>query len=119
MTDTASLFCALDVAVSASYSEAFPNVVGEAMACGVPCVVTDAGDSARIVGGAGVVVPTRDAAGMSAAMMRLLTMDPASRAALGREARARITADYSLDRMAKRYEALYDGLRSPLSAVGN
>jgi len=54
VTDTASLFCALDVAVSASYSEAFPNVVGEAMACGVPCVVTDAGDSARIVGGAGV-----------------------------------------------------------------
>ena len=119
VTDTASLFCALDVAVSASYSEAFPNVVGEAMACGVPCVVTDAGDSARIVGGAGVVVRTRDAEGMSAAMMRLLTMDPASRAALGREARARITADYSLDRMAKRYEALYDGLRSPLSAVGN
>ena len=119
VTDTAALFCALDVAVSASYSEAFPNVVGEAMACGVPCVVTDAGDSAHIVGGAGVVVPTRNPAAMSGAIMRLLTMDPPARAALGREARARIAANYSLDRMATRYEALYDSLRSVSSKAGN
>jgi glycosyltransferase involved in cell wall biosynthesis len=119
VTDTPSLFCAFDVAVSASYSEAFPNVVGEAMACGVPCVVTDAGDSARIVGGTGVVVPTRDPAAMSAAIMRLLAMNPSARAALGREARARIAADYSLDRMATRYEALYDGLRGASRRLGN
>ena len=119
VADTPSLFCALDVAVSASYSEAFPNVVGEAMACGVPCVVTDAGDSARIVGRTGVVVPTRDPAAMSAAMIRLLAMDPSARAALGVEARTRIADDYSLARMAARYETLYDGLRAACRGSGD
>jgi glycosyltransferase involved in cell wall biosynthesis len=55
--DVARIYASLDVAASSSLSEAFPLAVGEAMACGVPCTVTDVGDSARIVGATGRVVP--------------------------------------------------------------
>ncbi|MDH4220896.1 MAG: glycosyltransferase, partial [Candidatus Aminicenantes bacterium] len=73
--DMPSVYNALDIAVSSSYEEGFPNVIVEAMACGVPCVVTDVGDSAMIVGNEGVVVPPRDSdallAGLSQAMNRV------------------------------------------------
>jgi glycosyltransferase involved in cell wall biosynthesis len=106
-SDVPRFLAALDVAVSSSYGEAFPNVVGEAMACGTPCVVTDVGDSAQIVGDAGVVVPARDPAAIAAAILRILDMDQAARDDFGRAARERIVSEFSLDRAAARYEKLY------------
>jgi glycosyltransferase involved in cell wall biosynthesis len=105
--DAARFLAALDVAVSSSYGEAFPNVVGEAMACGTPCVVTDVGDSAQIVGDAGVVVPPRDPVALADGVLRLLDMAPPARVALQNAARARIASEFSLDRAAAEYERLY------------
>jgi glycosyltransferase involved in cell wall biosynthesis len=107
VSDAAGLFAALDVAVSSSYSEAFPNVVGEAMACGTPCVVTDVGDAAHIVGDAGIVVPPRDPAALAEGILRLLDLEQSARDALGRAARERILSEFSLARVAAEYEALY------------
>ncbi|MGA9774279.1 MAG: glycosyltransferase [Blastocatellia bacterium] len=70
--DMRAVYNALDMMVSASsYGEGFSNVVGEAMACGVPCVVTDVGDSAWIVGNSGEVAPPRNAEALGSAIARL------------------------------------------------
>jgi glycosyltransferase involved in cell wall biosynthesis len=68
------LYNALDVLVSASYAEGFPNVIAEAMACGTPCVATDVGDTWRIVDGFGIVVAPGDYHAMAAGIVQILAM---------------------------------------------
>ena len=70
--DMPHVYNALDIAVSSSYSEALPNVIGEAMACGVPCVVTNVGDSAWVVGDTGEVVPPKNPFALMNAIDRML-----------------------------------------------
>lgn len=85
-----------DIATLSSWSgEGFPNVVGEAMACGVPCVVTDVGDSAWIVGDTGHVVPPRDPDALHAAIDRLLG-DLERGSVDARTVRDRIVANFSV-----------------------
>jgi glycosyltransferase involved in cell wall biosynthesis len=103
-----AVFAALDLLVSSSaYGEGFPNVVGEAMACAVPCVVTDVGDSGLIVADTGVCVPPRRPSELAAGVLDLLGRGPDARAALGQAARARVAAHYALDRIVERYARLY------------
>ena len=102
---------AFDVAaLSSSFGEAFPNVVSEAMSCGVPCVVTDVGDAALIVGETGVVVPTKDPAALAAGWRRLLDLDVQVRVQLGSAARQRVTERYNLPEIVSRYERLFEEL---------
>ena len=106
--DIPRLMAALDLlASSSSYGEAFPNVLGEAMACGVPCAVTDVGDSAAIVGDTGRAVPCGDMPALAAAMGELLALDPAHRLTLGHQARARIKERFDIGQVARRYEDYY------------
>ena len=109
--DIPGLTAALDIASSSSsYGEAFPNVIGEAMACGVPCAVTDVGDSAYIVGDTGRVVPPGDMAGLAAAWAQLLAMPDTERRALGQRARARVAEHFEIGAVVARYEAFYEEL---------
>lgn len=109
-TDVHRLMAALDVLVSASLSEGFPNVVAEAMACGVPCVVTDVGDSALIVGSTGKVVGVSDAAALASALHEVLRIPAADRSELSRVARARIHDRFDIRQIVRQYEALYEQL---------
>jgi len=97
----------LDIGGLSSCSEAFPTVVGEAMACGVPCVVTDVGDSARIVGDTGHVVPPRDPEALAKAWLHLARLSGDDREAMGRRARKRIEQNFELNTIVAEYEALY------------
>jgi len=107
----ADVYNALDIACSSSaWGEGFSNAIGEAMACGVPCVVTDVGDSAAIVAQTGTVVAPRDATGLAAAIGELIAASPESRHARGAAARQRIVEHYALPAIVAQYESLYDSL---------
>jgi glycosyltransferase involved in cell wall biosynthesis len=105
------LVAALDVfCLSSSFGESCPIIVGEAMSCAVPCVVTDVGDSAWIVKESGRVVPARDAYALAAACEELLEMGPEGRRALGQVARSRVKDLFSLSSVVAKYEELYESM---------
>ena len=110
-SDIEALMPGFDVAtLSSAVGEGFSNVLAEAMACGVPCVATDVGDAAAILGETGIVVPRRDPAALAAGWQRMMELGPDGRARLGAAARARVAAHWSIDAVARRYEAIYASL---------
>jgi glycosyltransferase involved in cell wall biosynthesis len=108
--DMQDIYPAFDVlALSSAYGEGFPNVLIEAMACGVPCVATDVGDSRDIVGELGVIVPPRDSEALARGWETLIAREPGS---MAEQVRARVVANYSLERMRSRYAQLYEDVIS-------
>lgn len=106
--DMERVTAALDVAASSSCAgEGFSNVIGEAMSCGVPCVATDVGDAAFIMGETGKVVVPGDAAALAGALLHMIELGGEARRELGRRAREIIIERFSLDAVVRRYEALY------------
>lgn len=114
-TDMPSIMAALDVSASSSTTEAFSNTIGEAMACGVPCAVTDVGDSAAIVGETGRVVPPEDPAAMAMAWETLIDLGPNGLEELGKSARTRIIENFTIESVVHRYESLYRDVLSTAS----
>jgi glycosyltransferase involved in cell wall biosynthesis len=108
VADMRDVFNAIDLLVcSSSFGEAFPLVLGEAMACGLPCVTTAVGDAAAIVGDAGRVVPIRDPGALAEEILSSLSMSPAERQAAASAARARIEERYDLAAVTTAFERLY------------
>lgn len=107
--DMEAVYSALDIVTSSSsFGEGFSNAIAEAMACERPCVVTNVGDSARIVGEVGEVVPPRDADALADAMARMLERIE-NNPDLRRQARARIVDEFSVGRMVSRTEQVLRG----------
>lgn len=101
--DMPAVYSALDVLVSSSsHGEGFANVIGEAMACGVPCAVTDVGDSAWVVGNRGEVVPAKDPEALKNAIGKLLDQMPYAAAQI----RQRIVEELSADHLILKTEGL-------------
>jgi glycosyltransferase involved in cell wall biosynthesis len=105
--DLPKIYAALDLLVLPSIGEAFPSVVGEAMSCGVPCVVTDVGDCARIVGSTGISVKPGDPALLAEAIKKMALLPQKKRKELGEKARERIKEHYDIRLITDMYEDLY------------
>lgn len=108
--DVPGLMNAFDVLVLSSRGEGFPNVVGEAMAAGTPCVVTDVGDARRIVGETGTTVPPADPEALADALVKMATLDRDKRKELERQARRRVQERYDIHDIVTRYRQLYEEL---------
>ncbi len=105
--DMQNVYNAFDFLVLSSKSEAFPNVVAEAMACGKPCVVTDVGDTAYIVGNTGVVVPVEDSIALASGILKMVGYGSSEVKRLGEDAMSRVKQKFSLQNMIISYEELY------------
>ncbi len=107
-SDIELIYPAFDVLTLCSiYGEGFPNVLCEAMACDVPCVATDVGDSSEIIGDCGLIVPRRDPQAIACAWHVVLE----KRSRLGTESgRSRVAACFSLEKMCAHYESFYRSL---------
>jgi glycosyltransferase involved in cell wall biosynthesis len=110
-TDIPELMQIMDVFVLSSLGEAFPNVVAEAMASGVPCVVTDVGDAADIVGDTGWVVPSGDVEALGKAMMTALAESIEDRAVRAAAARRRVEQNFTIERMVEAYEKVWSDVQ--------
>lgn len=108
--DMVAAYSALDLLVSSSRGEAFPNALCEAMLCEVPCIATDAGDCRSIIGDAGYVVRVGDSAVLAGAIRDALLLESAARIELGARARARIVENYSDSAYLARHISAYTGL---------
>lgn len=109
--DVAQLMPGLDLlCLSSRWGEAFPNVVGEAMACGVPCVATDVGDCRHVIGNTGRIVPASDPVALREALCEVLLLGEDARLSLGAKARARIDEHFSLSATVDKYTFLYNSI---------
>ena len=102
--DVPAVMNALDMHVLSSCAEGFPNVVAEAMACGTPCVVTDVGDAAYILGDTGPVAPPEQPAALADAIAAVLAqLATRGRDAVGLAGRQRVLERFDLQRMVDAY----------------
>lgn len=106
-----------DVLLHASLSEGLPNCVLEAMACGLPIVATDVGGTCEAFsdGVEGFLVPARDVEAAASALKRLW-LEPALRRRMGAAGRARVQAEFTVERETRQWMALYESLAPARSA---
>jgi glycosyltransferase involved in cell wall biosynthesis len=115
--DVSRILSGLDLFVSSSiFGEGFPNVIAEAMACEVPSIATDVGDSAEIIGRPRHIVAAGDYASLASAATYIQHLPLATRRQLGRESRERVAKRYSMGAMIESYEDLYDKVTNEVAA---
>ena len=113
--DVATLMAGLDLLCSPSRSEGFPNVIGEAMSCGVPCVATDVGASKDVIGGLSQVVPAKDPIALAQMLLLHLEMPESEKTLLKQRCRDHIVENYGLESVFRQYMECYTNAVSDFS----
>lgn len=103
-------YSAMDIFCLSSRSEGFPNVLVEALAMGLPCVATNAGDAADILGNTEFVVPTQNADALCDAMLRMCNLGDKARRAVGDDGANRVRLAYDIQKVRCDYQRLYSDL---------
>ena len=116
-SDAARITATFDIATCSSTGEGFPNIIGEAMASGVPMVTTDVGDARLIVGDTGVVVPVANPKALAKGWQDVLDLGAEGITALGERARARVSDHYDIDGVAEQYATIYRNLASKRAPI--
>ena len=107
LDDVPTVMNGIDVLVLSSAGEGWPNVVGEAMACGTPVVSTNVGEAKHIVGDTGVTIESMDASALANGALEIMSLDKASYRELSRRARSRICENFDIEKIAEQYQAKY------------
>jgi glycosyltransferase involved in cell wall biosynthesis len=105
--DVQDVMSALDIFCLASKSEGFPNVLGEAMACGTPAIGTDVGDVREIIGDDRLVSAVADPGSLAACILHVLSLSPEEKRALGLAHRRAIESRFDIEQIWRRYRDLY------------
>jgi glycosyltransferase involved in cell wall biosynthesis len=108
--DVPVCLAAMDLFCLSSRTEGFPNVVGEAMAMERSCIVTNVGDAAMLVADTGLVVPREDPLALALGLGEFIAAPSSVRFDLGRRAKGRIYAEFSIDRARDRFESIYNSI---------
>ncbi len=103
---------AMDIFCLHSRTEGFPNVLGEAMAMGLPCVTTNVGDAALLVGETGIVVEPRDSRALADGLKFLIEKNEDYRTELGQKAQSRIRENFTMGHTTSRFKTVYERLFS-------
>ena len=107
-SDVEQILPGLDIlCMPSGWGEGFPNVIGEAMSCEVPCVVTDVGDAAKVLGPAGIVVAPGSAEELARGAKTLLSRGAGARRILGELGRERASEQFDLNSVARRFENVF------------
>lgn len=106
--DIPRLLAAVDALVLPSVGEGFPNVVGEAMASAVPCIASNVGDTAFLIGDTGFIVPPGDAGALASSIDRFFSMPERERQSYGARARQRVVENFEIGAVICRYAEFYD-----------
>lgn len=105
--DVANIYSCMDIFCLHSLSEGFPNVLGEAMSAGIPCVVTRAGDSEYILNQVEYTSNVRDVDSLSRSLVSLANLSPEERRQIGLKNRERIKENFEINVIVERYLSLY------------
>ena len=108
--DVSNIMNIFDIFCLSSRAEGFPNAIGEAMSCGIPCIATDVGDTKFIIGETGWVVPPRNTPKLIEAMNLALQLSEDQLKILGKKARKRIIDHFSISLIEKQYDQFYKEL---------
>lgn len=106
--DIPDIMSASDILILSSSGEAFPNVIGEAMACETPCISTDVGDCKYIIDRYGKVVKKQDSHELAIATITMLDKEESELKQIGKEARERIINMFSINKVVEQYEKIYE-----------